>query len=251
MRRSSFLARALEPLAGTLWIFFLIWSGLVAMVWCMRLDARALPANPDLARALAWLLHILDPAWITLAAISIYSAIAEAEGLATVRRWSLIVIGGVVAITWSSVRTGYPLGTIHFTEHLGVMLGPVPFGIPLLWLAIILGARECALRLLPSASHNQIALATGVLSLATAFNLEATACHLRWWWIWDAATTHALSSAPLRNYATWLLASAVFAWFMREKSVAGELSRRSWNPIIAFVVMNAVFLLAHAARLAG
>ncbi len=253
MRRFSWLALALEPLAGSLWILFLVWSGILTVVWCFAIDAAHLSstlANPDLARALGWFLHLLDPVWVTLAAVNVYAAIAESEGMDTVRRWGLVVLGGAFLLAWTSVKTGYPLGPISFTDHLGAPLGTVPFGVPLLWLAVVLGGRETALRLLPRVSHNQIAMATGVLALATAVNLESLACHLRWWWIWDAAASHALSTAPVWNYATWLGAAAVFAWFMRDETVASELSRRSRKPVITFAVMNAIFLLTHLARVA-
>lgn len=252
VRRSSYLTRALEPLAGSLWILFLVWSALVAVVWVFGIDGANLKSrvgSPDLFRAIEWFLRALDPAWIALAAVNIYAAVAESEGLATTRRWALIVVGGSAAMAWCSVRTGYPLGIIHFTAHLGAPLGQVPFAVPLLWLSVVFGGRELALRLLPRASHNQIALATGVLALGTACNLEPLACHLRWWWVWDVAETHALSVAPLRSYATWLVASALFAWFMREENVATETSRRSRIPPAAFVLMNAIFLLTHLARM--
>ena len=110
-REPSLLARALEPLVSSLWILFLIWTALVALVWTtgfgeVELGERI--TNPDLRAALALFLKILDPAWVTLGAANIYLGLAASEGLGVVRRWALIVIVGVGLVAGASVLTGWP-----------------------------------------------------------------------------------------------------------------------------------------------
>jgi uncharacterized membrane protein len=73
-------------------------------------------------------------------------------------------------------------GTFH--DAAGVEAGPVPFGLPALWLVVVVGAREAALRWSPGASHNVIAAISGFLCLVTAVNLDPIAWKVRVWWLW-------------------------------------------------------------------
>ena len=47
-RRDSLLARWLEPLASTLWYFFLVWTALVAAVWVGGISADHIAEEVDL-----------------------------------------------------------------------------------------------------------------------------------------------------------------------------------------------------------
>ena len=62
------------------------------------------------------------------------------------------------------------LGDVAVAPPVGLDLahGRVSLGWILLWVTVILGARELARLLFPRASHSQIALLTGLFSVATA-----------------------------------------------------------------------------------
>lgn len=245
------LARALEPLVASVWLLFILWTVLVAIVWTLGIGEVELTAwvrNPDLRAALLAVLKVLDLTWITLAATNIYLCVVAAERISVARRWALLVLAGSIAIAWASAATRYPLGPLHYTSRLGMRLGPVPMGVPLLWIAVVFGAREAALRFLPRASHAQVAGAAGLLGLLTALNLEPLAWTARSWWLWYPAGVDAVSWPPLRNYLTWLVAVALFAFLMRPQDVVAATRRRSSRPIIALALIHGVCLAAHAAR---
>ena len=249
-RRDSLLARWLEPLASTLWYFFLVWTALVVVVWVggIREDHLAeWVQNPGLRSALAFTLTILAPLWFTLAAANVYLSIAEAEGIGTARRWAAIVFCGVAAILACSAWTGLPLGSALYLRSLGVKLGPVPVALPLLWFTVIVGGRELMQRAFRRASHAQVALGTGVVALLTAVNLEPLATGSRLLWFWFERDTHLPIATPFQSYATWLFTGAALAFALRERDVLIGAGRRPLKPVIALALLNGVFLATHLA----
>ena len=250
-RQPSLLARALEPFASGLWILFILWTALVAVVWTSgfgEAELRERIANPGLLSALEFFLASLDPAWIALGAANIYLTLSAEEGLGTVRRWALIVILGVGVVAVLSEKTAFPLGPIHYTSRLGMRIGPVPFGLPLLWFALVTGARALVLRCAPRASHAKAALAVGMLSALADVNLEPIAWKVRAFWIWYPATTPAPAWPPIQNFAAWLLISWAFAFAMREARVAAASAGSFPRPAVIFLILNAVFAATHGAR---
>lgn len=250
-RQPSLLARALEPFASGLWILFMLWTAVVAVVWICgfgEAELRERIANPGLLSALEFFLASLDAAWIALGAANIYLALAAEEGLATVRRWALIVIAGVGAVAILSEKFAFPLGPIHYTSRLGMRIGPVPFGLPLLWFALVTGARALVLRCAPRASHAKAAFAAGMLAALAGANLEPIAWKVRAFWIWYPALTPAPAWPPAQNFAAWLLVSWAFAFAMRETRVGAASAGSLPRPALVFVIFNAMFLATHAAR---
>jgi uncharacterized membrane protein len=277
-RRGLAGARWLEPLLSTLWILFLVWTALLALVWTTGFgdaEVRSLAARlsgspagreimvqpsgalrlspneplPELQGALRWLLSILDPAWIVLATVIVYLSLVAAEGLAVARRWSAMLVGAGFAIAAASAWTGWPLGPIRYTEHFGLRLGRVPLGVPLLWFVVVIGARALAQRIAPRASHAQVALGTGGLAALTALSLEPIAWKVRAFWLWYPRESPAPLHPPLQNYATWFLGAAALGFLLREKSVVRSAGARPRRPIVIFLLLHAVLLLAHGARL--
>ena len=249
-RQPSLLARALEPLASSLWILFVLWTLIVAVVWTCGFGEAELHeriANPGLRSALEFFLASLDAAWIALGAANVYLALAAEEDLATARRWALIVIASVGVVAASSEKIAFPLGPIHYTSRLGMRVGPVPFGLPLLWFALVTGARALVLRCAPRASHAKAAFAAGALAALADANIEPIAWKVRAFWLWYPASMSPPSSPPVQNFAAWLLLSWAFAFAMRETRVAAA-STGSPRPALVFLTLNAVFLAAHAAR---
>lgn len=250
-RQPSLIARALEPLASGIWILFVIWTAIVAVVWSSGFGAAELRervANPGLLGALEFFLASLDAAWIALGAANIHLALSAEEGLATARRRALIVIVGVGVVAALSERTAFPLGPIHYTSRLGMRIGPVPFGLPLLWFAFVTGARALVFRRAPRASHAKAAFATGMLTALADANLEPIAWKARAFWIWYPAVTHAPAWPPVQNSIAWFAISWAFAFAMRETRVAAASEGSFPRPALVFLMFNAVFLLTHAAR---
>jgi uncharacterized membrane protein len=222
----------------------------VAVLWTTGLDEEQIQAaigNPGLREALLVVSRAADTLWVLLAAANLYLLLAARVGLATARTWALIAIGTAVLIAFASVRTGWPLGAVLYTTRLGMKLGPVPLGWPLWWFVVVIGGRLLCERLLPRASHLQLALATGAVALSTQINLEPLATKVRLFWFWYASGTR-LPAAPLwRNYATWWLAATVLCYLLRERQVAATAEPPTWRPAQILLAMNAVFLLTHIA----
>jgi uncharacterized membrane protein len=150
----------------------------------------------------------------------------------------------------ASALTGYPLGPIRYGTALGMKLGSVPWGAPLLWFVVVIGARSAALRALPKAAHAWVAVAVGALAMLTDFNLEPTAAKLRgfWFWLSNSPSQPPVFDPPAMNYGAWFVFGAVFAWMLRERRVIADPRSRSWKPAIVFGLFNAVFLLARVGR---
>ena len=253
MPAKPLIVRWLEPLVSGLWIFFLVWTVWIAGVWTFALGDSAVAGwtgNPDLRAVLGRLIAVGDMVWIILAAANVHLWLAETEGLNTARRWALIVGGGAAALGVASVLSGFPLGLIQYTSQLGMKIGPLPVGQPLLWFAVVIGARQTVLRCWPGAAHGPLALATGALVLLTDANLEPVAAKLRAFWFWRSAgpAEPPQFSPPWMNYAAWFLTASALAFLLREDRVAGRKQTHALRPIVVFLLLNAVFLAAHLGR---
>lgn len=249
-RQPSLLARALEPFAAGLWTLFLVWTAIIAVVWIGEIGDSAVQqsvTNPGLRSALQLLLKYLDAAWFAIAAANVYLALVEEECLAVARRWAVVVIFGAWLVAALSEWTGYPLGPIHYTTRLGMRIGPVPFGLLLMWFTFVIGARVCAMRFARRAAHWQISLAAAGLVGATAANLEPLAWRFRAFWLWPPDSVSVPAFA--QNIATWFLASWGFAFLMRETRVASHTFQGVPRAAVIVLIFNAVFLATHLARL--
>ena len=248
VRQPSFLSRALEPFQAGLWVLFLLWTVIVAVVWIGGFGAVEMEdvvTNAGLRSALDFLLRTLDAAWFALAGANVYLALAEAESLAVARRWASAILGCAWIVAALSVWTAFPLGAIHYTARLGMRIGPVPFGLLMMWLAFVIGARALALRVMPRAGHFQVCLAASALVGLTAANLDPLAWRFRALWLWRDAGQWGF----LQNAATWMLAAFGLAFFMRETRVASVSEGGFPRPAIVLIVLNFVFLMTHGARL--
>ena len=239
----------MEPFSAGLWTLFLIWTALVAAVWLGEIghvDLQQHVANPGLRSALEFFLRTLDATWFVIAAVNVYLSLVEAESLAVARRWASIVLFGAWLISALSAWTTFPFGAIHYTARLGMRIGPVPFGLLLLWFAFVVGARALAMHVCPRASHLRVSLAVGLLVVLTAANLDPLAWKFRAFWLWRADAAPWLAYA--RNIGTWFLAAFGFAFAMRETRVASTAFGAFPRPAMIFLTFNAIFLLTHLAR---
>ena len=248
-RTPSLPARGMEPFSRGLWTLFLIWTALVSLVWIGEIgdvDLQQRVVHPGLRGALEFFLRTLDATWFVIAAANVYLSLAEAESLAVARRWASIVLFGAWLISALSAWTTFPLGAIHYTARLGLRIGPVPFGLLLMWFAFVIGARALAMHVFPRASHFRISLAAGFLVALTAANLDPLAWKFRAFWLWRAGVAPSLAHAG--NIGTWFLAAFGFAFAMRETRVASTAFAGFPRPAIVLLTFNAVFLLTHLVR---
>jgi len=252
LRRVSLLGLWLEPLVSILWVFFILWSFVVAAVWCGGVGEPQLDAwikHLPLRHTLVALCRMADAIWIALAAACAYLAVADTHGVVTARRWAFTAFAGVAAVLVVSAWTGWPLGSIYYTRQLGPRLGSMPAGLPLFWLAVILGGRALWMRLFPRAGHRQIVFGAALFSLLTALNLEPLASRLRGWWFWNSPETHTPIATPWQSYAGWWVTAALIAYLMREPRVVGARPGPSDRLIAILVTLNGVFLLTHVMRM--
>jgi uncharacterized membrane protein len=248
--RDSILARSIEPLAALSWPLFLVWTAITALSWMSGLDeeqVRMAITNPGPREALLVVFRSADTLWMLLAVANLYVAAAERIGLATTRVWALIVFATAAVIAVASVRTGWPLGPVLYTTRLGMKLGPVPLGWLLWWFVVVIGGRMLAERLLPRASHAQLALAAGALALLTQLNFDPIAWKLRAFWLWDVPGLPSAGFPLWRSYVIWLLVPVALAYFLREREVATTAQPPAWRAAQILILMNAVFLLTHIA----
>ncbi len=259
---SSSLARALEPVAAALWLFFVLLSLVVGAVWALGIGDAQLAAwvsNRDLLLTLQWLIQQLDFVWIILAVANAYLGLVQREGQAMARRWIMIILLSVTVLGWISARTGFPLGRIQYGLPLGPIqigriylarLGPVPMGLPLFWFAVVVGARDGLLRLFPRWSHVQIAVTVGVAGLLTDASLEPLAAKLRGFWFWRSASPALppVFEPPFTGYLAWGLLAGLLAFGLRERRVARPGYRPSWQPAMIVVIFHLIFLSAHIGR---
>lgn len=248
--RNSLLARGLEPFVSGLWIVFVLLSLVIAGVWAFGIGEGSLErsvSNTDLRVTLVWLLAHCDLAWITLAAANVYFALVGCVGLATARRWGLLILGSVVALAWVSVATGFPLGPIRYGIPLGLKFGPVPLGLPLLWFSVIIGARETLLRFFPRLPQGGLAAGVGLLALLTDLNLESVAAKLRGFWFWRGAapTDPPIFDTPLISCFAWGILALFVTFLLRETSVVSTGEKRPWQPIAALAIFEGILLLTH------
>lgn len=252
LRRVSLLGLWLEPLVSILWLLFLLWTVLVGAIWTTGFGEAKLDAwvsNLNLRHALVVLCKMSDSIWIALGAACAYLSVAHTHGVVTARRWALAALAGVALVLVASAWTGWPLGSIYYTRRLGVRLGTMPAGLPLLWLAVILGGRALWMRLFPRAGHGQIVFGAALFSLLTLLNLEPLASRLRGWWFWISPVNRAPIATPWSSYAGWFVAAALIAYLMREPRVIGARPGPSDRLIAILVLMNVVFLLTHVVRM--
>ncbi len=250
LRRVSLLGLWLEPLGSILWVLFIVWSVVIGVLWSTGFGEPQLDAsvkNLGLRSSLVVLLKVADAIWIALAAAAAYLCVADTHGVFTARRWALIVFAVVGVLVAGSVWTAWPLGPVFYSQRLGMRLGPVPAGVPFLWLAIVLGGRALWMRLFRRAGHGAVALGTGLCALLTAWNLEPLASRARAWWFWYEPATRAPMAPPAQNYVTWFVAATILAALLREPKVVGTPPEHSDKLIAILVIFNVVFIITHLA----
>ena len=248
----SAIATQLAAFASVAWSLFIAASVLFGIVvTCEIGDAQIVEwiAGPAARAAAAAMLHGLDAAWIVLAGINTYFHLAGAEGLATARRWSAVVLLTTGAAAWIDARSGWPFGSVVFTSTLGPRIGHVPLALPLLWFVVVLNSRYTFLRICPRASHWQLALGSAALTLLSDLNLEPVAWKMRAWWLWHPLAPNATAWPPWQNYLSWFALSFALMGCLRETRQLVLRHGSDRRPMAIFCTLNAVLLAANVSRL--
>jgi hypothetical protein len=168
------------------WPLFLGWTALALLVlplgWGEAQAFDWLPGGtssgtlqvqpPSAAeQMLAAMLRAFDAAWFFFAGVSVYFALAAAEGLRTARRWGLVVVPGAALLHAIAARTGWPFGPIAYTEMLGWRIaGGAPFTLALFWLVLVAGSRSGVVAIFPRANKWALAGAAGLAGFLTHAN---------------------------------------------------------------------------------
>jgi hypothetical protein len=253
----SLLQRSLEPLVESLWLFFVLSSLLVALIWLTGIGEAELRhwfgtvitaqgkeavRNPELFSALNWALSQLDVVWISLGAINVYVSLVAKEGLTAARRDALLVLGCVWLISALSVWTNVPLGPLRFTGRLGFKLGPVSLGWLFLWFSLIFGARELAGVIARRSSHQITAYLTGVLLAASSMPVALVSWKVRAWCLWYPGRGPAPAFPPIATVATWWIVGTLLALVLREQRVARTADTMPGRPSVVFLITIGLFV---------
>ena len=243
----SVVARSLEPLAASLWGFFLAWTALLAVAWVGAIDEfwlKANVSNAGLRDALVMLFNSVMPAWIALGVANVHLAVSREEGLKTARHWLRLVLGFSFLLGVIAANTNVLFGRAYFSAGLGVRLVGVPVGWALLWVLVLIGARELVLWLRPRAAHHATAFAGGALVALTFVNLEPLAQHFTWWF-WRRDKFAVATALPWHFTLVIMVFAVVLGWLLREISIVPRTKRRSRKAAIIFLLLNAVAIAAH------
>lgn len=245
----STIARSLEPLAAAMWGLFLGWTIILGAVWVGGVNEgwlRTVVPQDDLRLALVALAQSAVPTWLALAVVNIHLALSHAEGLSTARRWLFLLLAATLALGMLARIKGLPFGPGDFKDTLGPRLLGVPVGWALLWVLLVVGARELVLWARPRLRHESTALAGAALVLLSFVNLQPLVVDgregFRFWY-------HGTLASP--TGAPWWAALSVFAvaaalgWLLREIRLGVSGRPRSRKPALAFLLFNVLLLLTH------
>ncbi len=233
----------LEPLAAVLWGIFLVWSAWLAAVWWLPIGPVWLgfsampeatpPPNADLRRTILLLADNADLLWLVLATANLHLHLSLTHGLSTARRWLLTTAATALVLGVLTTKCSVPFGSILFYPTLGARLLGVPAGWVLLWVVLVLAAREAAVQLRPRASHAAASALAGALVFLTAVCVLPPALMLRAWWTWAVSPW---------EWAAWFLVPCALAFALREKSILTASARRSWKPLLTLLVLVGIAL---------
>ncbi len=236
--------------ADWVWLAFVAWTAIGVVVLPLDLGERQVHAwigNETGRRYANAFLQESDAIWILLAACSVYLHTAAAEGLATARRWALLILLGSACFESVGVRTGFPFGAYRYTSHFGWRIaGVLPAAIPLAWFVILICGRYLVLTLRPQATRTEVALGVAVVALLTDLNLEFVAWKIRGYWIWypGLAAAGTPNWPPWQNYLSWFLLSGLLSLLLPPNYALRTNHPPSTRPVIILVLMNFLFACA-------
>jgi len=242
----------MRPLWQIVWIVFLIWSAIGAVVMPAGMSeswVRDVIQDPGAQQGLIDFLKLSDAIWMVLAAIVVIWCMGSQEGVRkTVIGCAIVAIGSGL-VEWVGAETGVPFGPYKYTDNMGARIaGVLPFTIPLAWIVIVIGARYLVAWRFPSLKGRAFAVAVGGVALLTDLNLEIVAWKIRAYWVWYPFATGPIPlMPPWQNYASWFVLAACFARLLPPVPTWPR-DAAFFRPIWVLLIINALFLLANIVR---
>ena len=124
----------------------------------------------------------------------------------------------------------------------------LPVAIPLAWLVVLLGGRFLVRAVRPAAGRIELALGVALVATLTDLNLESVAWKVRGYWVWyPRAGADAPAWPPLQNYVAWFVLSFLLTAILPPNRALRPRRPPGTRPILVLALMNALFLLVHAA----
>lgn len=139
-------------------------------------------------------------------------------GLASVVGWrrglaaAAAVVGITLAVELVGARTGFPFGEHGYGGQLGwLVLGLVPFVIPLSWFLMLYAAMGVALRLGRGPATTLLLTALGLFAWDVLMEPAMSAAYP--FWVWRSSGVY--YGMPLANWLSWLVIGPVIALTLR------------------------------------
>ena len=234
-RRSSGLASKVDRVLFGLFLlqFALVW----ARLWL-----------PDrLFGAARWpdgLLVVLTPA-------SLMASLTRQLPGQNVMLASLIIALIAGAIQSLGVLTAVPFGPYSYTAQMGQpLIGPLPWAVPLIWIAFILACRGVGRLMLRPWRKTQtygfrLMGLTALLVVLLDFGLEAYATRVKHYWCWNPTKLKFdWYTAPGINFLAWALTTLLILAFATPSFINKKPEREpppDYSPLVVWLLLNLLF----------
>lgn len=248
--RSAVEARATDPAESAAAGRMAQWTSLGLFVVCAAGRIAGYLLAKD-AEHWAW----LDPLLILLALATTLIGQAQRLPLQNVLAGTAIILvltGGVEAL---AVTTGIPYGAVRFTEKSGpLILGVVPWLIPIVWVVVIFNARGVArlvFRPWRKTRNYGIWIITLTCLLAVVFDLGFDPLgHIGGYWLWEHARAGLnWHGTPLMSLVSWLLTALLLLAFTTPflLNKKPQKSPPFYHPLMVWLTLSAVLAAGAAA----
>lgn len=154
-------------------------------------------------------------------------AVARATGLARAAAGAAAVVSLTLAVELIGAATGFPFGEHGYGGQLGwLVLGLVPFVVPLSWFLMLVASLGIALRFRRGPLVTLGLTALGLFAWDILMEPAMSAAYPFWVW----RTSGVYYGMPLANWLTWLVLGPVIALLLRACAGPG-LARLAEDPL--------------------
>jgi uncharacterized membrane protein len=240
----------------------------------MPLRSQPLAGSAPAVRRVLWILFLLQFAlvWIRLWLPwpllpqarwpeGLLLVLATATLLASLNRalpgQNVILASAIIAFIAGAVQslgalTAIPFGPYVYTEHIGQQLFyPLPWAVPLIWVAVILSSRGVA-RLILRPWRKTRAYGFRVIGLTTALvvlldlGLEPFATRIKHYWFWNPTKlSFDWYTTPWINFLGWALTALLILAFttpsLINKNPAQQPKPPDYSPLVVWLLFNLLF----------